>query len=844
MLKKYKKNKTKNISFPIGGIGTGCIGLSGNGQLIDWEIFNRPNKNSFNGYTHFAIKANYQKKTIVKVLHGDTNENYMGSYQNKKFTGFGFGPHSISMAGFPHFKNVNFEATFPLAKLTFEDQDFPARVSLCAFNPFIPHDEFNSSLPAGFFEWEIENTADEEIEYSISLSVQNPADISCNERVEKNGYKGIFLKTADKSGDEIGYTDISILTDDKDVDICPYWYRGEWQDALTTFWNDFSSTTRLPERNYTEFGNFDHASMAVYVKIPPKSKKTIRFILAWNVPNQYNYWSGCKDENDKHITWKNYYATQFATSLETATYGLSQFDKLYQQTAQFTQALAESTLPSFVKDAITANLSVLHSPTVLRYEDGTFWAWEGCHEKEGSCEGTCQHVWNYAYAMPFLFPRLERSIRESMLKYAFHENGRTDFRIFLPLGRGRQGSPWRACVDGQMGEVIKCYREWKISGDTQWLKTYAPKIFKMIEFAWSEINLDYWDRNKDGVLEGRQHHTLDLELFGPSSWLQGFYLLALDCGAKIADAVGDTQRANEYREIYAKGKKWTNENLFNGEYYIQKVDIDDKSVVDAFNAADWYWNQEANEIKYQVADGCIIDQMLADWHAHLIGGSCIFDKEKKMTALNSLYKYNYYSSMREVTNMWRIFALNDEAGTVICSYPNGVRKPKIPISYCEETMTGFEYALAGLMIAEGMRQEGEEIVKAIRNRYDGEKRNPWNEIECGSNYARSMASFALLSIYSGFSFDMTENYIGFAPIEKNGKYFWSVKDSWGVISFKGKLREFSVKNGSIMLAKFGLRKDEKVSKLLINGEEKEFLQTGTVITFEQANVQSLEVKLV
>ncbi len=849
MLKKYDKNKAKNISFPIGGIGTGCIGLTGNGQLVDWEIFNRPNKNSFNGYTHFAIKAKYQGKTIAKVLQGDTHESYMGSNQGRNFIGFGFGPHAISMAGYPHFKNTVFEGTFPLAGLTLQDEQFPAVVRLSALNPFIPHDEDNSSLPVGFFEWEIENVVDEEVEYAIAFSLQNPAEVSINEQKERCGYKGVFLRSADKNNEEIGYCDMSVLTNVEDVDVCPYWYRGEWQDSVTTFWNDFSSAERVPNRVYAESGKCDHASVVAYVKIPPKSKKKLRFVLAWNVPVQYNYWDEHKDEQGNHLTWKNYYATQFSSSLETAVYALSNYDDLYKRTAQFTQALTESTLPPFVKDAVTANLSVLHSPTVLRYEDGTFWAWEGCHEKAGSCEGTCQHVWNYAYAMPFLFPKLERSIRESMLRYAYYETGRTDFRIMLPLGSGKQRWPWRACLDGQMGEVIKCYRDWKISGDTEWLKTHAPKIFKMIEYAWAEINLDNWDKDKDGVLEGRQHHTLDLEMFGPSSWLQGLYLLALDCGAKIADEVGDRQRAEEYRAIYENGKKWTNEHLFNGEYFIQKVNLDDKSVIDAYAAHDeyiagMYWNQEKNEIKYQVGEGCIIDQMLGDWHAHLIGSSCIFDKEKKMTALNSLYKYNYFKSMREVTNNWRIFSLNDEAGTVICSYPNGARKPKIPISYCEETMTGFEYALAGLMIAEGMRKEGEDLVKAIRNRYDGEKRNPWNEIECGSNYARSMASFALLPIYSGFSFDMTKHYIGFAPLKKGkGKYFWSVSDCWGTVDFTGKRRELLVNNGKLALAAFGLRERERVIKLVINGEEKKFSQTGKIITFEKADVQTLQITL-
>jgi len=53
----YRNQKTSQISFPLGGIGAGAIGLAGNGRLIDWEIFNRPNKGSVNGFSHFAVRA-------------------------------------------------------------------------------------------------------------------------------------------------------------------------------------------------------------------------------------------------------------------------------------------------------------------------------------------------------------------------------------------------------------------------------------------------------------------------------------------------------------------------------------------------------------------------------------------------------------------------------------------------------------------------------------------------------------------------------------------------------------------------------------------------------------------
>ena len=774
----YSGEKTKRISFPIGGIGTGCVGLSGRGELVEWEIFNRPSKGTRNGYSHFAIKTNYNGKTYAKVLQGDTTESYMGKSDLGWFCGIGFGPRQDSMAGFPHFKDVTFDGEFPVARLSFAEEGFPCIARLCALNPFIPHDEDASSLPCGIYEWEIENTTDTALEYALAFTVENPAEVSQNVKINDSAYKGVTLINKGVPKEDAEYFDLSVITSHPRTTVQSYWYRGGWQDPVTAYWKNFTECDTMPEREYDATGRSDRATVVAYVKIEPKGTCKIPFVLSWNCPNNYCYWDDYKDKDGKTPTWKNYYATKFEDSLKSGEYVLDNIEYLGEKTKVFAKALWQATLPDFVKDAVSANLSVLKSPVTLRLEDGSLWGWEGLHQTKGSCEGSCQHVWNYAYALPFLFPRLERSLRENTMKYAMFENGGTAFRVQLPLGR--EPKWWRSCVDGQMGEVIKCYREWKISGDERWLAEHIDKIIKMVEFAWSEENPDKWDRDMDGVLEGRQHHTLDMELFGPSSWLQGFYLLALDCAAQMAERVGRADFAKKCREIYENGKGWVNENLFNGKYFYHKIDLKDKGIIDAYPETESYWNPEAQEIKYQVAQGCIIDQMLSDWHAHLIGCEGVFFKEKKDIALNSLFENNFKSSMRQVTNMWRNFALNDEGGALICTYPNGAVTPVMPIPYCEETMTGFEYALAGLLIAEGEREKGEAIVKAIRDRYDGEKRNPFSEIECGNNYARSMASFALMNIYSGFTYDMTKKHIGFNP-QAEGQYFWSVGNTYGTV---------------------------------------------------------------
>jgi hypothetical protein len=222
-----------------------------------------------------------------------------------------------------------------------------------------------------------------------------------------------------------------------------------------------------------------------------------------------------------------------------------------------------------------------------------------------------------------------------------------------------------------------------------------------------------------------------------------------------------------------------------------------------------------------------------------LGLDCIFDKDKKDVSLDSLYKYNYYPSVRNAENLWRIYAVNDEGGTIICSFPPTIKKHNIPIPYFQECMTGFEYSLAGLMIAEGKQDKGETLVKAVRDRFNGENRNPYNEIECGNNYARAMSSYALLPIYSGFTFDMTKNYIGFNPIIKGDTIFaWSINNSWGTVEFSNNTCTLKVLGNPICLKSFGVNSGFNANKVIIDGNATKFSVDGNIINFEKTYINS------
>lgn len=828
----YTDNKTREISFPLGGIGSGCIGLGGDGRLKDWEIFNRPNKGSVNGLSHFAIKAERGGQTVdARVLHGDLAAPYVGEMTGQEKTGFGYGPRRENLGGVPHFRKTEFVGEFPFAKIRYIDEKFPGQVELEAFNPFIPLDDKNSSLPAAFFEVLVRNTTSEVLEYTVAGTLCNPAEPgnSRHDLIQSEESTVISLNSPKSAPSHPSYGGLSIGSDSgssSDVSYQQYWYRGRWFDGLGVYWRDFVEPGPLENREYNSenaTGVQDSATLARRVRVESGAECRIRFVVSWHYPNCYNYWSGegctCDpgSECDTTVqTWRNYYATVFKSATEVASYALSRWKELHARTKTFKDTLFSSSVPAEVIDAVSANISILKTPTALRLTDGSFYGFEGCDQYEGCCEGSCTHVWNYAYALPYLFPKLERSMRDLEFNYNLREDGQLEFRLMLPLGSSKWG--FRACVDGQYGAVLKSYREWKISGDDEWLQKVWPAVKRAIEFAWAESNVDRWDPEKSGVIDGRQHHTLDMELFGPNSWLNSLYLAGLKAGAAMAEQVGDKDAARLYLEIFERGKKWTDQELFNGEYYFQKLNLNDKSVLEAHHRPgdkvlkgsdilEAYWDGEHGEIKYQIAEGSAIDQVLGQWHANLLGLGEILDREQTKKALESIYRYNYKSSMRYTFNPCRTFCLNDEAGTVICDWPEGKYKPYVPVVYAEETMHGFEYQAACHMIQEGLVEEGLELVRAVRDRYDGERRNPWNEIECGSNYARSMASYALLLTFSGFDCNLSKGELRFDPIFRNGEAFssfWSVASAWGQFQVTGKDVSLRVCEGTVSLSRLAL----------------------------------------
>ncbi|WP_374627605.1 GH116 family glycosyl-hydrolase, partial [Devosia sp.] len=392
----YEGDSTREISFPLGGIGTGSIGLSGAGRLIDWEIQNRPAKGITNGLSHFAVRAEQDGRVLdARILNGPYLGNRTGDFPADTSRNFGFGARRDSLAGMPHFRSNTFEGRFPVASLSFESEQFPGAVGLTAFNPFIPLNDRDSSIPAAMFEIAFTNPTEAPITYTavgvVGHGLQPPTKAT---RVNRKGVTGVKVITDEPDTGAPHYAEIVLATDSPVTSRQTHLYRGHWFDALEVYWKELNQPGPFADRDYGTVDvaggmgrNRDSSLVAGHVVVAPGETRSVRFALTWYAPNFRKYWITpvwhFRNPSPANGQWKNWYATEWTGAETIAKEVLERWAQLRAETVAFRDAVYGSTLPLAVLDAAGANLSILKSPTTVRLEDGTFYGWEGCHPAAG-----------------------------------------------------------------------------------------------------------------------------------------------------------------------------------------------------------------------------------------------------------------------------------------------------------------------------------------------------------------------------------------------------------------------------------------------------------------------------
>ncbi len=327
-----------------------------------------------------------------------------------------------------------------------------------------------------------------------------------------------------------------------------------------------------------------------------------------------------------------------------------------------------------------------------------------------------------------------------------------------------------------------------------------------------------WDANRDGVMEGVQHNTYDVEFYGPNPLCGIYYLAALRACEEMARAVGESDFSADCHRLFENGSRWLDANLFNGRFYEQQVRSFHNNEIAASLRSDM-GADDPEHPEYQVGEGCLVDQLLGQSLAEVCGLGPLLDEKHIRRTLESIYKYNYKRSLANHDNVQRTFVLNDESALVVCDYA-GVQRPRIPFPYFAEVFTGLEYPTAAHMIFAGMVNEGVECITNVRHRYDGERRNPWDEAECGHHYARAMSAWSGILAISGFRYNAPDRSLSVQPRTHLAEFrcFWSTGTGWGIFTQRKSRLELKVHSGQLPLAAFSMNGVRGGTRALLNGK--------------------------
>jgi uncharacterized protein (DUF608 family) len=801
----YRGEALRHVAMPLGGLGAGQIALAGDGSLRQWQMVNQVNHLGFVPDSFFAIRAACIEPplNVTRVLQSREVQAFAEQHTPLVNDDVIPADQRALLARYPGIERTRFSGLYPFAHIGYEDAQLPLEIELEAYSPFIPLDAQASGLPAILFTFTLSNRWSHTIQGGLGATLQNAVGWdgvtpitgnrcplyggNTNRLREHQGMTSLVMENPFLPDDHPGQGQMTLTTLAASTRAYERWTSPE---HFLRFLEGLNPDDHLkeqspnPQRSYrngpqlasgpSPAGETWNGGLVVPFWLAPGETKTITFLLSWYFPNRYVNFDqfGPRRHYGKSRFWLgNAYATRFADALEVTKYIIEHRSWLEQQSRAWVQGISESSLPPWLGEALAAQGSLMRSPTCFWTEDGKFYGFEGSlgastamwnGDFGGSCPLNCTHVWNYEQALSRLFPQLERTMRETELKHTQAPEGYIPHRALLPLYLPQLwnvsvGGPTNPALDGMLGTVLKCYREVRQGAGQSWLSEHWPHLQRLMSYI-----IEHWDANEDGVLEGRQPNTYDIAFYGPNMYIGGLWLAALRAAEELAIMQGEHTRAARYHALFIQGSQKYDELLWNGEYYIQLVD-------------------PTIPPQDQFGDGCLSDQLFGQWWAHLLDLGYILPEEHVRQTLRSIVTYNFRTGFHDFAHGYRIFADQDDSGLLVCTWPRGGR-PEVPVRYCDEVWTGIEYQVAAHCIMEGMREEGLKILAALRARYNGTRRNPYNEIECGDHYSRAMAGWSVLDALSGFRYNAWESALSFVPaMETRDEACFPVitGDGWG-----------------------------------------------------------------
>ena len=527
--------------------------------------------------------------------------------------------------------------------------------------------------------------------------------------------------------------------------------------------------------------------------LAPGAQGEATFAVAWFFPGLLRQTIGPLQDIEK---LRRSYAKRFNSAAAATRYLSENFERLAGQTRLWHQTWYDSTLPFWFLDRTFAPICTLATSTCYQFDTGRFYAFEGVY----CCQGTCQHVWNYAQSAARIFPELERDLRERTdFGTAWHENGATDYR----------GECARHVAhDGQCGVILRAWREHQMAPDDRYLRATWPRIRKSIDYMIGQ------DGDENGLLEGEQYNTLDAAWFGAMAWISSFYIAALRAGEAMAMEIGDAAFAERCRRIAERGTEQLVQVLYNGEYFIHKPDPKHPKATNT-------------------NDGCHIDQLMGQAWAFQVGLPRVVAAKETRSALEALWKYNFTPDVgpfREKSYIkgGRWYAMSGEGGVVMTTFPRGGVEQATGQGgfgyYFNEVWTGQEHQLAAHMIWEGMTDYGMIITRMLHDRHHPSRRNPYNEVECSDHYTRAMSSHGSFLAACGYEYHGPKGHLGFAPrlSPDHFKAPFTTAEGWGTFEQKREgtrqVETLTLRYGQLRLAtlSFAVPENRPASKVQVS----------------------------
>ncbi len=196
----YEKSQLLQIAMPMGGIGAGCICLSGFGALQDFSIRHKPDTTALaDGHAHthaaFALLHIRGRKPITRLVEGPVPVERIYD-QGLQAQGYRKGGHE----GLPRFTKARFLAEYPFGHVELDDPKVPVQVRITGFSPLVPGDEKASGIPSAILEYTLRNTSRQTVDCELSYHLSHLAAGAGGDKGTHNSViprRGVLLSNAE-----------------------------------------------------------------------------------------------------------------------------------------------------------------------------------------------------------------------------------------------------------------------------------------------------------------------------------------------------------------------------------------------------------------------------------------------------------------------------------------------------------------------------------------------------------------------------------------------------------------------------------------------------------------------